>query len=153
MPSLLAKSGTLTDIAFVALRYELANFAAARVAKFRQQGKHSSQWDRHLASGGDKVEADEAFKEVEELLEIKYLHYCDPSQPLHLITMVMARPSMNTVRFLTHHPRKWASIKETQLSERQWVWEVSIKLLEQHNMLQSNALLKQFAWHAAFVMQ
>jgi hypothetical protein len=67
--------------------------------------------------------------------------------------MVMARASTNTVRFLTHHPRRWASIKETPLSERQWVWEVSIKLLDQHNMLQSNALLKQFAWHAAFVMQ
>ena len=153
MPSLLAESETLTDIAFVALRYELANFAAARVAKFRQQEKNSSQWDQDLASGGDKVETDEAFKEIEGLLEIKYLRYCDPSQPLHLITMLMARASMNTIRFLTHHPRRWASIKQTPLSERQWVWEVSIKLLEQHIMLQSNALLKQFAWHAAFVMQ
>ena len=153
MPSLMADSETLTDTAFVALRYELVHFAAARVAKFRQQEKNSSQWDQDLASGGDKVETDEAFKEIEGLLEIKYLRYCDPSQPLHLITMLMARASMNTIRFLTHHPRRWASIKQTPLSERQWVWEVSIKLLEQHNMLQSNALLKQFAWHAAFVMQ
>ena len=153
MPSTLVEPETLTDVAFVALRCELANFAGARVAKFRQQGNNSSQWDRHLASGGDTEEADEAFKEIEELLEIKYLRYCDPSQPLHLITMLMARAAINTIRFLTHHPRRWASIKQTPLSERQWVWEVSINLLEQHNMLQSNALLKQFAWHAAFVMQ
>jgi Fungal specific transcription factor domain len=153
MLSLLADSETLTDMAFVALRYELANFTAARIAKFRQQGKNSSQWDQDLASGGDKVETDEAFKEIEGLLEIKYLRYCDPSQPLHLMTMLMARASMNTIRFLTHHPRRWASIKQTPLSERQWVWEVSIKLLEQHNMLQFNTLLKQFAWHATFVMQ
>jgi hypothetical protein len=33
------------------------------------------------------------------------------------------------------------------------VWEVSIKLLEQYNMLQSNPQLKQFAWQAASVMQ
>ncbi len=153
MPSLPAESETLTDLAFVALRYELANFATARVAEYRQQGKNSSQWERDLASGGNKIETDEAFKEIEGLLEIKYLRYCDPSQPLHLITMLMARASMNTIRFLTHHPRRWNSIKQTPLSERQWVWEVSIKLLEQHSMLQSNPLLKQFAWHAAFVMQ
>ena len=153
MPSLPAESKTLTDIAFVALRYELANFTAGRVAKFRQQGKNSSQWDRDLASGGDKVETDEAFRGIEGLLEMKYLRYCDPSQPLHLITMLMARSSMHTIRFLTHHPRRWASIEQTPLSERQWVWEISIKLLEQHNMLQSNPQLKQFAWQAAFVMQ
>ncbi|KAE8442681.1 hypothetical protein EG329_002926 [Mollisiaceae sp. DMI_Dod_QoI] len=153
MPSLPAESKTLTDIAFVALKYELVNFTASRVTKFRQQGKNSSQWDRDLASGGDKVETDEALREFEGLLEMKYLRYCDPSQPLHLMTMLMARAAINTVRFLTHHPRRWASIQQTPLSERQWVWEVSIKLLEQHNVLRSNPLLKQFAWHAPFVMQ
>ena len=153
MPSLPAKSETLTDMAFVALRYELANYAAIRVAKFRQQGKNSSQWDRDLASGGKEVETDEAFKEIEGLIETKYLRYCDPSQPLHLITMLMARSAMNTILFLTHHPRRWASIEQTPLSERQWVWDISIKLLEKHKMLQSNPLLKQFAWQATSVMQ
>lgn len=152
MPSLLAESNTLTDIVFVALKHELVNFAAGRVARFRRQGKNSSQWVLD-ASGSDKVEIDEASREVEEILETKYLRYCDPSQPLHLMTMLTARIAMNVVRFLTHHPRRWASIEQTPLSERQWVWEVSIKLLEQHNMVQSNPQLKQFAWHAAYFQQ
>ncbi|KAI1400079.1 hypothetical protein F4819DRAFT_388311 [Hypoxylon fuscum] len=152
MSSLPAESKTMTDIVFVVLGYELAKFTAGRVAKFRQQGKNSSQWDRDLASG-DEEEMDEAIREIEALLEMKYLRYCDPSQPLHLMTMLMARSCMNTVRFLTHHPRRWASIEQTPLSERQWVLGVSIKLLEQYNMLQSSPQLKQFAWKAAFVMQ
>ncbi|KAI9808350.1 MAG: hypothetical protein M1827_007499 [Pycnora praestabilis] len=152
MPSIVAESNTLTDIVFVALRYELTNFAAGRVARFRRQGKNSSQWDLN-ASGGDKIDIDEAFREVEEILETKYLRYCDPSKPLHLITMLIARYAMNVVRFLTHHPRRWASIEQTPLSERQWVWEISIKLLEQYIMAQSNPQLKQFAWHAAYFQQ
>ena len=152
MSSLVAESNTLTDTAFVALRYELANFAAGRIARFRRQGKDSSQWGLH-ASGSDKLEIDEAFREVEEILETKYIRYCDPSQPLHLMTMLMARFSMNIVRFLKHHPRRWASIEQTPLSERQWVWEISVKLLEQHNMVLSNPQLKQFAWHAAYFQQ
>lgn len=152
MPSLLAESNTLTDTVFIALRYELANFAAGRIARFRQQGKDYSHWDLH-ASGSDKVEIDKAFREVEETLETKYIRYCDPSQPLHLMTMLTARAAMNFVRFLTHHPRRWASIEQTPLSERQLVWGISIKLLEQHNMLQSNPQLKQFAWHAAYFLQ
>ncbi|KPM37974.1 hypothetical protein AK830_g8605 [Neonectria ditissima] len=153
MPSLPVDSKTLTDAAFVTLRYDLANFAADRVAKFRQQGKDFSQWDRDMAFGDGKVSTDESLGEVEALIEMKYLRYCDPSQPLHLITMLMARASVNTIRFLTHHPRRWVSIEKTPFAERQWVWEVSVKLLEQHNMLQSNPQLKQFAWHAAYVLQ
>ena len=138
MSSVPKDSKALTNMAFVALRYELVNFTASRVAKFRQQGKNFSQWDGDLASVSDKDEPDETFRKVEGLLETKYLRYCDPSQPLHLMTMLTARASMNTIRFMTHHPRRWASIEQTPLAERQFVWDVSIKLLEQYNMLQSN---------------
>jgi hypothetical protein len=151
--SLPPESNSLTDIAFVALRYDLMNFAAGHVVKFRQLGKNISQWDRDLASGSDKLVTDETLKEIEGIIEMKYLRYCDRSQPLHLKIMLMARCSINTIRFLTHHPRRWASIDHTPLSERQWVWEVSVKLLEQHNMLQSNPQLKRFSWQAAYVMQ
>lgn len=152
MPSLLVESSTMTDMVFVAMKYEFTNFAAARVARFRQQGKDFNKYDLH-ATGRDKLEIDNAFKEVEGLLETKYLRYCDPSQPLHLVTLLTARIAMNVVRFLTHHPRRWASIEQTPLSERQWVWEVSTKLLEQYNMMQSNPQLRHFAWHAAYFLQ
>lgn len=152
MPSLPPDSNTLTDMLFIALRCELAKFTAARIAKFRQQGKNSSQWNLHV-TGSNKAEIDAAAREIEEMLEVKYLRYCDPSQPLHLMALLIGRMSMNVVRFLTHHPRRWASIEQTPVSERQWVWETSIKLLEQHNMVQSNPQLKQFAWHAAYYLQ
>lgn len=151
IPSLPAESNRVTDVVFVALRYEFTNFAAGRVARFRQLEKDSSQWN-FPASGSDKVEVDEAFRELEEIVETKYLRYCDPSQPLHLLTMLAARSAMNLVRFLTHHPRRWASIEQTPLAERQWVWAISLKLLEQQTMMQSNPQLKQFVWHAAYFL-
>jgi hypothetical protein len=153
MPSKPSEANSFTDMAFVAVRYELVRLTAGRVTKFRQQGKNSSQWDRELALEGANVDMDEGLKEIEGFLETKYLRYCDPSQPLHLMTMLMARAAMHTIRFLTHHPRRWASIEQTPLSERRWVWEICIKLLEQHKMLRTNPHLKQFAWHAASVMQ
>ena len=149
--SLPPESNALTDIVFVALRSEFFNFAASNVAKFRKQGKNSSQFELNV-SGTDKVEVDEAFKQVEQRLETKYIRFCDPSQPLHLLVMLASRSAMNVVRFLTHHPRRWASIEQTPLAERQFVWDVGIKLLEQHHMLQSNPILKPFAWHAAYFL-
>ena len=57
----------LTDSAFVVVKYEVANFAAHRISRFRQQGKNPSDWDLS-ASGSDKVEIAEAFRELEEIL-------------------------------------------------------------------------------------
>ena len=151
MPSLPVASKSLTDVVFVVVRHELTSFAAGRVAKFRREGKAPQKWD--LASLSDKPDMEEAFTELEEVLETKHLRYCDPSQPLHLMTMLMARAAVNNVRFLTHHPRRWASLEQTPLSERELIWEISIKTLEQHTMLQSNPQLKQFAWQAAFALQ
>lgn len=79
MLSFPTESNSLTDIVFVAMRHELANFAAGRVARFRQQGKKSDGLD-FRAIGSDKVEIDGALRQLEELLETKYLRYCDPSQ-------------------------------------------------------------------------
>ena len=152
MLSMPVESSAVTDFVFVALRGELSKFAASRVSRFRQQGKNSSQF--HLSAfGEDKIEIDKAFKEIEEAIETKFIRYCDPSVPLQLLTMLIARFSMNIVRFLSHHPRKWASIEQTPLSERQFIWDVSLKLLEQHNMLQSNPQLKKFSWHAPYYQQ
>ena len=146
------ESNTMTDFVFIALRCELSKFAAGRVSKFRQQGKSPSQFDLRV-SGEDKIELDKAFKEIEEALETKYIRYCDPSQPLQLLTTLIARFSMNIIRFLTHHPRRWTSMEQIPLSERQWIWEISLQLLEQNNMLQSNPQLKQFSWHAPYYQQ
>lgn len=150
--SIPAGSDRTTDMVFVALRYEMTNFAAARIAKFRQQGKEPSKMDLH-ASFDDKAKMDEAVKGIEDLIETKYIRYCDPGQPLHLMTMMMARSSMDVIRFLLHHPRRWASIEQTPVSERQFVWELSVKSIDRINTLQSNPLLKDFAWHAPYFLQ
>lgn len=65
----------------------------------------------------------------------------------------MARCAVNTIRFLSHHPRRWASVEQIPDSEARFLWKLSIKLLEQENMLQSNPQLKQFSWHASYFQQ
>ena len=142
MPSLPVASNGLTDIVFIALRCELTSWAVQRVARFREQGICPNQWVLNALGG----EMKQVFGEIEEVIEKKYVGLCDPSRDLHLLTMLMARSAINVVRFLTSHPRRWTSIEQTPPSERQFVWECSIQLLEQHNMVQSSPQLKRFAW-------
>ncbi|RFU29030.1 hypothetical protein B7463_g7326, partial [Scytalidium lignicola] len=130
------------------------DMASAATESNRLTDATSSPWDpQPHTPGSDTAEIDESFREIEKLLGDKYLRYCDPSRPLHLMAMLMARCCINVVRFMSHHPRRWASREQTPLSERQLVWEICVSLLEQHNMLQSNPQLKQFAWHAPYFQQ
>ncbi|KAH7082964.1 hypothetical protein BKA63DRAFT_140631 [Paraphoma chrysanthemicola] len=150
MTSLVGEVDKVTDVLFVVFRCEMTNFAASRVAEFRKQGKDPSMWALHTQDQSAKARA---FTELQDTLESKYLRYCDPSRPLHLLTMLVGRYGMNVVKFLTNHPRKWISLEQTPVEEKRLVWDVSINLLEQHDMVQSNPMLKSFSWHATYFQQ
>jgi hypothetical protein len=152
MTCIVAETNKLSDAAFVAFKFEMTNFAASRIAMFRKKGTHPSQWNLDTPDN-DQAELKSAIKELETSLEMKYLRYCDPSQPLHLVLLLVGRYGMNVVTFLTHHPRRWATMEYVPQSERALVWDRSIKLLEQYNMMQSNPFIKRFAWHAPYFQQ
>jgi hypothetical protein len=149
MSAPLSKAKGLTDVAFVALRCELAKFAVGNIVKLRQQGMTPGQWSLDTPTNSARG-VKEACAELEETLESNYLRYCDPSQPLHLVVMLVARYGMNVVRFMTNHPRRWASTEQTPLSERQMVWDICIKLLEQYSMILTTPMIERFVWHAAY---
>lgn len=152
MPSPATEVTKPTDMIFCMLRPELASFAAGHVARVRQQGKDSYIWDDR-ASRNDIREKEEFTKQMQEILETKYLRYCEPSQPLQLMTMLFARFILNVGYFLAHHPRRWTSEEPASESEQQYVWNLSIKLLEQFDMIQSSRQLQRFAWHAGYYLQ
>ncbi|KAK9368623.1 mitogen-activated protein kinase, partial [Lipomyces kononenkoae] len=152
MSALPTEPAHLTDMVFISLKCDLLNYAAGRAADLRRQGKASIPWDPRTPVG-DLSEADRSVRGIEEELETKYLRYCDPSQPLHLMAMLVARCSISMILFMSHHPRRWSARGKIPSSELDLVWGLCMKLLEHQNMLQSNALLKQFAWHAPYFQQ
>jgi hypothetical protein len=139
-------SSKLTDMILCAMRTEIMSFARRRATKFHQQEKDTSKWDDIIATKSDQRAKDGFLDEIEELLESKYLRYCDPSQPLQQLTLLLGRSSLNIVRFQSHHPRRWASYEQIPESEQQYVWKASIALLEQYDIMQSDRRLQ--GWHA-----
>jgi hypothetical protein len=149
MTSLEAVATGLTDAAFISFKFEMTNFAASRIAALRKLGKDPSEWNLD-SPDNDKEETKSRAITLEAVLEMKYLRYCDASRPLHLLLLLVGRYGMNVVTFLTHHPRRWATMEHVPQSERSLVWNCCIQLLEQYNMQQSTPLLERFAWHAPY---
>ena len=149
MTSLPEESNTPKDMIFVSLRSQLGHFAQKLNAKKLKEGM-SSNWWNDAASTADMAEKEAGLRGVEEMFELKFLRYCDPSDPLQFMSMLFARMAMNHGRFLVHHPRRWPSPEETPESERQFVWNTSIRLLEQVDMTQTSRILQRYAWNTSY---
>jgi len=149
MPQAAAESTKPTEMIWCMLRFELASFAATQKARLHKLGKSS---DEYTAMDDLKMKIF-FIKEIEDMMETKYLRFCDPSQPLQLIAMLGARITTNMIRFMAHHPRRWSKLDQVPVSEQQLVWDIVIQLLEQYNMMQSNPQLRRFAWSVPYFIQ
>ena len=141
-----------TEMIWCVFRSELATFAASQKVKMVQSSKSVVTSEEYPAMD-DLTVKDNFIKQMEDMIETKFLRFCDPSQPLEFLTLIAARMSTNLVRFLAHHPRRWANLDQVSDSEKQMVWGITLQLMEQYNMLQSSPQLRRFAWNTPYFIQ
>jgi hypothetical protein len=98
-------------------------------------------------------ERDAHIDELERRIEEKYLKYCDPSIPIQLLCMVIGRAAVNSMRLMAHHPRKYANPDDVPASERDYIWDLSVKLLESDNLSHASKGLRRFMWHSNVYFQ
>ena len=152
MSSFPTKANRATDMVFCSLRFEMRSFGTINTVERRQQGNDGSLWDSS-GSNADLRERDKAIDELEKILEAKYARYCDPSQPIQLMALLVARGAVSIMRLIAHHPRRWRSEEQVPETERQNVWDLSMKLLRQYHMVNTSRELERFSWHAGFYFQ
>ena len=146
------ESSQPTEMIWILLRADLASFATAQRAKSQKLGNGVASSEEFAAL--DDLKAKDGFiKQLEDTIETKHLRFCDPTQPLQFLALVGGRLSMNIVRFIAHHPRRWATMDKVPASEQQFVWGIAVKLLEQYEMMQSNPQLRRFAWQVPYFIQ
>ncbi|PQE09943.1 fungal specific transcription factor domain-containing protein [Rutstroemia sp. NJR-2017a BVV2] len=133
-----------TEMLFCCIRYEVAQ-AIRKANTYSQRG--NTQWDMAI-SAQVIAEKDKTIDELEARLQSKYLKYCDPSIPLHLLATFIARSVICTMRLMAHHPRQYPD-KGASMSqkEKDMVFDNSLKMLEYDAMAHSNKLVQRYLWH------
>ena len=96
---------------------------------------------------------DELIDELQHRLEVKFLRYCDLSNPLQFMASIIGRSAVNSMRLMSHHPRRWENKAEIPESERQLLWHLSTKLLESDNLGHSTKGLRRYLWHTNVYFQ
>ena len=141
-----------TEMIWCMFRSELATFATTQKVKLQKQGKVMATSEEYPAMDNLKIK-DDFIQKLVDMLETKYVRYCDPTQPLQFLTLLGARVATNLMRFMSHHPRRWAKLDHVPDSEKQLVWSIVIQLLKQYNIMQTSPQLHRFAWNAPYFFQ
>ncbi|KAH9216525.1 hypothetical protein DL95DRAFT_335185 [Leptodontidium sp. 2 PMI_412] len=88
-------------------------------------------------------------KKIDELaahLEKTYLQYCDPSIPLHVLSIFMSRARIAKLHMGPRHPHLISSTT-MNVEEKEGLFSLSLEMMENHNALMSSSAMKSFFWH------
>ena len=93
------------------------------------------------------TQKDTMIDQLEDLLERKYLRYCDPTNSLHHFASIIARSSICQMKLFAHNPRRYANhgIKIPQ-SERDLIFTNATKELEYVSLVRGNPIFDKFKW-------
>ncbi|TAQ89108.1 hypothetical protein B7494_g2570 [Chlorociboria aeruginascens] len=133
-----------TEMMFCSLRYEVAE--ALRTSSAFSK-KCDGQWV--VATGSELIrEKDKAIDAIESRFENKYLKFCDPSIPLHLLCIYVAKSVICTMRLIAHHPRQYSDKGASMpQEEKDMIFYESLKLLEYDSLGHSHKAVQGFLWH------
>lgn len=101
----------------------------------------------HKTSSSDEYEGAkvDSVDELEASIETKYLRYCDISNPLHTLLLMMARSYINAARLRTTLPSLRANTASDE--ERRHVCSIASRIIDTDSAAYANPGLKQFVWH------
>ena len=102
----------------------------------------------HGAASGqfkDYKEVERLIDEAEIELEEKYIRYCDIVNPLHFLTLALARSAITAMRIRLRLPK--VKNRTATDTERKELFQFSLKILDTDTAAVTHQGLKKFQWH------
>ena len=135
----------LTEMVFCLVRYEVGNFLKAPGVS---GSGFDGNWHKLSSSAVPLKEKDQLLNDLEERLETKYLKYCDPLIPLHILASGVARTAISKMRLVAHHPRQYpdGGVGMPQ-EEKDMLFAVSLGMIESDTQGRATKSMKRYLWH------
>ncbi|KAH8812758.1 hypothetical protein F5884DRAFT_878676 [Xylogone sp. PMI_703] len=127
-----------TEMTYCLLKYEVAYWRAGIASEIS------------LLSNPSKVFTEETVKDLEFMIGVQYLHYCDNNIPLHMLSCGMSLLTVCHVRFMANHPRSKVNAGMHMTSEeRDQFFEMSLGILELQSELRALNFSSQLLTYTA----
>jgi hypothetical protein len=135
-----------TEMVFCAVRFEVAKFFKNLAAVHSGSNPKCAQTQE--ARRGSNFDMEKAVQDLEDIIQQKYINYCDESIPLHFLTTFLARTVICQMRLALHRQRQHAekSVSLSQ-SEKDMLFTTCLKMIEDSNLGRTSKLLQRYQWH------
>ncbi|KAH3375973.1 Transcription factor vrtR1 [Aspergillus fumigatus] len=125
-----------SEMIFCLSRIELSNFYIRTGIKMKEIGG--------TIQFKDAEEIERLIDEVEDLIETKFLRYCEILDPLHVFTMGIVRSATNAVRMRAQMP---LLLKQTITdAQRRCLCALAEKILDTNSAIYRNPSMNRFRW-------
>lgn len=125
-----------SEMIFCLSRMELSNFYIQTAAKLKEH--------RDTIQSRDAEDTERLIDDVEDLIETKFLRYCDILNPLHFLTTGIVRSAINSMRLRVRMPLlKQKTITNAQ---RRNLCALAEKVLDTNSSIFSNPSTQNFRW-------
>ncbi|KAF1973939.1 hypothetical protein BU23DRAFT_463415 [Bimuria novae-zelandiae CBS 107.79] len=146
-----AKHDMITEATFTVVRCELANFVRYSGFWLDFMNPCLKPLARRFPPGslpnGDELGI------LDKMVEERYLRYCNPDNPLHFMTIWMARSFLAKNRLFAHYARHARAAADQSEADRDLALGHAVRLLECDAKLLTSPLTKMFAWFSMTVLQ
>ena len=126
-----------SEMIFCLARIELSNFYTRTGVRMKDVGAAMQFKDAN--------DIERLIDEVEDLIETKYLRYCDILNPLHFFTVGVVRSATNAVRLRNRMPPLMQQTISD--SQRRDICLLAHKILDTNNAIYRNPNMRRFRWH------
>ncbi|KAI9720313.1 MAG: hypothetical protein M1828_005697 [Chrysothrix sp. TS-e1954] len=133
-----------TDMIFVLARYETMRSRQHFAHTVAAAGKDSTPRTTHTASATDAH-----ITQLERTLEDRYFRFCDPAEPLHILTTTFSRAFICKMRHIASHEKFVAEGPQTPASKSQ-ILAQNIKILEYAVLLQNSQATRGLMWYVDY---
>ena len=148
-------SSAPTEMVCCLARFELATAASPdaihplptlSAAESRNRLNYRRPWETEDSNNGNQRPLI-ALQEYEEYVETTHIKRLDPSIPLHLFTVMITRQNLRKLQLIANVGDVLKNRSAASPELRQWAWDVSIRLLEDDNTMQSTPSLQGWLWY------
>lgn len=138
-----------TEMVFCLTRYEFGQWLLRQAnSKF---ATFDSYWETISTASISPQEKDRSIEELEDILKEKYIRHCDPSIPLHLITLIVARSMVPMIRLSAHHPRIYQERGESpSQSEKDRLFAGCVTVAEHSNTFLTTNKTRRYSFHVDY---
>ena len=129
-----------TEMIFCLIRYS--------VGQYFERTRIMTVFDQKSSDEAPILDIDKQIDDLQSHLENKYIRYCDPVIPLHLLAASHARSAVYSMRAMARHPRQQpdGGIHMSH-DEKDELFNNCLKLVEYANLAYSVESLQRFLWH------